>query len=94
MTISPDTMLTRAEDILFAQVGSDEGVILSVEQGAYFALNPVASRICALLDTPTTVAEISARLSREFVVDPATADAEILTFVHTLVANGIVRADQ
>ncbi len=90
MTITPDTTLTRSTDILYAQVGADEGVMLSVEQGSYYSLNPVASRICALLETPITVAEITTRLCEEFDVDAGTADTEVRTFVHALVANGIV----
>jgi hypothetical protein len=90
MTITRDTRVTRAADVLFAQVGSDEGVMLSVEQGCYYGLNPVAARICELLETARTVAEITAQVCEEFEVDSNTAETAVLEFVAKLAANGIV----
>lgn len=90
MTITRDTTLSRSAGILYAQVGAEEGVMLSVEQGFYYGLNAVAARICELLEAPITVAELSARVCEEFEVDPQTAEAEVLTFVAALAANGIV----
>jgi hypothetical protein len=92
MTITRDTRLTRAADVLYAQLGSEGSVMLSVEQGCYYGLNPVAARICELLETTRTVAEISAQVCAEFEVDRETADAAVLEFVTTLAANGIVHA--
>lgn len=93
MTIARDTRLSRSANVLYAQVSGDEGVMLSVEQGYYYGLNAVAARICELLETPMTVAELSARLSEEFEVDPQTAESQVLAFANTLAANGIVHQD-
>lgn len=90
MTITRETILRRSGSILYAQVGADEGVMLSVEQGLYYGLNAVAARICELLETPTTVAEVIARVCDEFDVDPETAETEVIKFVTALADNGIV----
>jgi len=91
--ITRDTTLIRSTDVLFAQVGSQEGVMLSVEQGCYYSLNPVASRICELIETPKTVGELVDQLCAEFVVDRAIADTEVLAFVNTLISNGVVQTN-
>jgi hypothetical protein len=88
-----DTKVSRSGDILFAQVGPDEAVVLSVEQGCYYGLNAVAARICELIDTPVTIAQLSARICEEFEIDAQTAEAEVVKFVNTLAANGIVREE-
>jgi hypothetical protein len=91
--ITPHTRLSRSADVLYAQVGSGEAVAMSVEQGAYYGLNPVGARICELLETPRTVGELTAQLCDEFEVDAAAAQAEVMTFVATLLASGIVREE-
>lgn len=90
MTITADTRLTRTSDGLYTTVGADEGVMLSVERGAYYGLNAVACRIYELLETAMTVGELAARLSAEFEIEPAAAEDEVIAFVPTLLENGII----
>jgi hypothetical protein len=65
-----------------AQVADDEAVLLDIENGEYFSLNPVGSRIWELCDgRRRSTAEIVSVICGEFDVaeDVATADAlEIL----------------
>jgi len=90
MSIALDTTLSHNGDILYASVGTEEAVMMSVEVGRYYGLNAVGSRIWELLETPKTVTELCALLSEEFEVEAQTCEAEVLKFVQDLVDNGIV----
>lgn len=64
-----------------AQVAEGEAVLLDIENGGYFSLNSVGSRIWELCDGTRTAAEIVSVICDEFDVaaDVATADTgEIL----------------
>ena len=92
MTITADTRLTRTSDGLYTQLGPDEGVMLSVERGAYYGLNATACRIYELLEASMTVAELAGRLSEEFEIDTAAAQDEVIAFVPALIDHGLIDA--
>ena len=90
MSIGLNTALSRNSDILYAPVGSEEMVMMSVTAGRYYGLNAVASRVWELLETPKTIAQLCAQICEEFEVDAQTCEAEVLKFVQDLISNGIV----
>jgi hypothetical protein len=90
MSISPETKLVRNGDILYAPVGTEEAVMMSVEAGRYYGLNAVGSRIWELLETPKTVAQLCAQISEEFEVDAQSCEADVVKFTEHLIDNGIV----
>jgi hypothetical protein len=92
MSITLDTILSRAGEILYAPVGTDEAVMMSVPAGRYYGVNAVGARIWELLEHPTTVAELCARLCEEFDVDALPCNVEVLKFVNDLIDNGIIHA--
>jgi Coenzyme PQQ synthesis protein D (PqqD) len=76
----PVAFLKRREGIA-AQAADSEAVLLDIESGEYFSLNPVGSRIWELCDGTRSTAEIVLVICGEFDVaeDVATADVhEIL----------------
>jgi hypothetical protein len=59
--------------------------------GRYFGLNAVGMRVWELLgERPRTVAELSAAICEEFDVEPAACQADVTTFVQSLIDNGVV----
>jgi Coenzyme PQQ synthesis protein D (PqqD) len=92
ISITLDTVVSRAGETLYARAGTDEAVMMSVAAGRYYGLNAVASRIWELLERPMTIAELCARLCEEFEVDAKTCEAEVVNFVNELIDNGIVHA--
>jgi len=44
----------------------DELVLMDIDKGKYFALNPVATRIWDLLEQPLSVRELCDRLTEEY----------------------------
>jgi len=75
------TALPKRREGVAAQIAEGEAVLLDIESGEYFALNPVGSRIWELSDGTRSAAEIVSVICEEFDVaeDVATADThEIL----------------
>ena len=71
----PGAFPKRREGVA-AQVADGEAVLLDIEGGGYFCLNPVGSRIWELCDGTRSTAEIVSVICDEFDVaeDVATAD--------------------
>jgi len=63
---------------------NDEIVMLDPEQGAFFGLNPVASRIWELIATPTTIDAICAVLTDEYEVDEPACRRAVSDFLQQL----------
>ncbi len=92
VSVTLDTVVSRAGETLYARAGTDEAVMMSVAAGRYYGLNAVALRIWELLERPMTIAGLCALLCEEFEVDAQTCETEVLKFVNELVDNGIVHA--
>jgi hypothetical protein len=73
MTLEITTNITRHPDMLSAEIGG-EAVMMSIEKGAYFGLNPVATRIWDLIEQPKTVAELIQAITDEYDVQVFVAD--------------------
>jgi len=72
---SPDLVGTKIED---------HTALLSVSNGAYYSLDPVASRIWQLIEQPRPVSVVVDQLLAEYAVDRATCEAQTLTFLQQL----------
>ena len=90
MSVTLDTTLTRDAEVLYAPVGTEEAVMMSVTAGRYYGLNAAASRIWELLDSPRTIVQLCAQLCEEFEVDGQSCEAGVLKFVQDLIDNGLV----
>ena len=82
----------RADGPLTALVG-DELLMMSVEQGRYFNLNLVGTRIWELLAVPLTVDALVEALTNEYDIDPITARSEIVSFLGALRDRGLLVTD-
>jgi len=89
-TLALTTSVVRSPD----QVSGDldgKVVLLSIENGEYYNLNEVGSRIWVLLEQPMTVAALIERLLAEFEVDRATCEREALGFLDQLQRDNLLR---
>lgn len=80
---APTASIRRREEPLTASVDG-EIVMLDAEQGEYFALGAVGSRIWELLEEPRTLDEVCRALQYEFEVDPQTCREEVARFMRDL----------
>jgi len=69
----------------------DELVMMDIEQGKYFALNPVATRIWELLEKPLTVGELCLQLRQEYDVEEEQCLAETMACIDDMARFGLVK---
>ncbi|MFZ1642517.1 MAG: PqqD family protein [Candidatus Contendobacter sp.] len=80
----PDQVVTR-------QVG-DETVLLNLESGTYFGLDPVGSRFLELLAVEGALTAVIARMLEEFEVSEAQLEADLLRLAEEMLASGLLEA--
>lgn len=88
--ISLNTPFERNPDLIWTDMDG-ETVMMSIERGEYLGLGGAGSRIWELLAEPVTPAEICARVTAEFEVDPDTCTADVVSFLGELLENDVIR---
>jgi hypothetical protein len=78
-----------AQDQVSCEVGG-EVVILQLDTGTYYGLDPVGSRIWALLQQPRTLGEIRDALVAEYAVAPARLERDVLRLLVRLERAGLI----
>lgn len=84
MSFSNDTLFSIYPQLIAAEVGGEE-VILHLESGIYYGLNPVGSRIWALLQEPRTFSQILETLLAEYDVDATRCQQDLEQILSQLV---------
>ncbi|OPY77508.1 MAG: Coenzyme PQQ synthesis protein D [Syntrophorhabdus sp. PtaU1.Bin058] len=87
--ISADSVVSRSREIVAGEI-DDEIVMMSVENGTYYALDPVGSSIWELIETPIKVSELVDRLLLGYDVERETCERDVMTFLEKLHENGIL----
>ena len=82
--INLETRLRRSENILFSEIDQDK-VMIDIQRGAYFGLNPVAGEIWNLLETVHTPAELVRALLNTYEVDETTCQTETMGVLQGMV---------
>jgi hypothetical protein len=68
----------------------DEMVMMDLDQGKYFSLNPIATRIWDLLERELTVDELCALLREEYEVESHRCIEEVTDHLGEMVRLGLV----
>jgi hypothetical protein len=90
--IHPGTRISRVKGFVTAPV-NNELMMLNVEQGAYYSLDPIAARIWELIETPARVQDIVAALQVRYAVSQEECQADVLSFLAKLRENGMIELD-
>lgn len=88
--ITVECIISQIEDIVASDI-EDEKVMMSIEKGQYFGLEPVGSRIWEMLETPVKVSAIIDALVGQYDVDRQTCERDVLAFLDELDEAGIVQ---
>ncbi len=88
-TITLDSVVSRAEGFTTAAV-HDELMMLNVEQGAYYSLDPIAAEIWRILEQPARVNDITEQLQKRYAVSAEQCRADVLEFLEKLRDNGMI----
>lgn len=83
------TIRTHAAVVL-QEVG-DEAVLLDLNSGTYYELNPMARRIIELLNESGDPVQVAAALEQEFEVQPDELSADLRTLLAQLESNGLLQ---
>ncbi|MCE9683127.1 PqqD family peptide modification chaperone [Halomonas alkalisoli] len=86
-TISNTTLLKRNPDMVAANIDGDV-VMMGVEQGQYYGITGVGSRVWELLEEPISIDGITDIICREYETDPGTCQEDMSTFI-----NGLLKID-
>lgn len=89
-TIDLTTRVTQGDDHVATEI-DNAVVMMSVEQGKYYSLDSVGSRIWNLLEQPRRVTAVCAMIQDEFAVERETCERDVLDFVGRLVAAGLLK---
>lgn len=90
--ISTESIVNRIEDIVASDI-DDEKVMMSVEKGEYFGLDPIGSRVWELVEKPIKVSELIDALLLKYDVDRETCERDILAFLEELHESGILQVE-
>jgi hypothetical protein len=90
--ISPESLVSQIEDIIASDI-DDEKVMMSVEKGLYYGLDPVGSRVWELIERPVRVSALIDELLSKYDVDRETCEQDVLAFLGELREAGIVRVE-
>ncbi len=90
MLLELSQTITRHSDMLSAEIGG-EAIMMSIEKGAYFGLNPVATRIWDLIEQPKSVAALIQTITDEYEVSTEQATDDVQVFVADMIERGIAQ---
>lgn len=89
-TLDLQMRVHRTDDVLNTEI-DDQTVMMDIEKGSYFGLNPTATRIWALLVEPTVIADLCDRLMEEFDVPREQCEKQVFKFLGELLDRGLIQ---
>ena len=87
--LTRDARLKIPDQVVTRQVG-DETVLLNLESGTYFGLDPVGSRFLELLQAEGALAAVIARMLEEFEVTEAQLEVDLLRLADEMLSSGLL----
>jgi coenzyme PQQ synthesis protein D (PqqD) len=89
MTATRDTIVSIPHDVVFRNLDG-ESVILNLQNGTYYGLDDVGTRMWELLARHRSIAATSAALHDEFDAPRADIEADLIALVDQLNAKGLL----
>ncbi|WP_263784457.1 PqqD family protein [Salinibacter grassmerensis] len=87
--IDESSVIVAAEHQTSAEVDG-ESVILDLEEGIYYGLNPVGARVWDQVQEPATVEEIVAAITAEYDVDSERCLKDVLSLLRDLKEDDLI----
>jgi len=82
-TVSLASTVAAKKEQVSCDLG-DEVVILSLQRGVYYGLDPVGAHIWKLLETPRRVSELRDEILAEYEVEPERCETDLLNLLNRL----------
>jgi len=81
--IMTETVISQIEEIVASDIDG-ETVMMSIENGKYYGLDDIGSRIWELIEQPIKVSDLIDALLERFDVDRETCERDVLKFLNEL----------
>jgi hypothetical protein len=91
--ITAESRIRQSEDIVARGI-EDETVMMSLDKGRYYGLDPIGSLIWSLVEKPILVSDLVERLLADYVVDRETCTKDVLAFLSELYEDGALRVEE
>jgi len=88
--ISIEDVVSWADGIVASDI-DDEKVMMCIEKGQYYKLDPVGRRVWDMIETPVKVSDLISALLTKYDVDRETCEHDVLAFLEELHEGGILR---
>jgi hypothetical protein len=89
LTITPDSTVVATSQQLSRDVGG-EVVILGLNEGIYYGLNPVGARVWNLIQDPRRVGDICDAIMREYDVSQERCESDVLDVLQQLAGQQLI----
>lgn len=87
--ITLSTLVQRNQSLVSTRIDEDT-VMMSIDNGEYYGLNPIGTRVWELIENPVVVSQIISRLQDEFDVSPEVCEADTMEFLNQLYAKNLL----
>lgn len=84
-----DSIVVKNSEMLSSDMDGDV-VMMSIEDGEYYSIDPTGARIWDLLKEPVKVGDICTRLLTEYDVGPEQCQKEMIAFLNKLSEKKII----
>jgi len=88
--IDTTTIITHGNNHVAANL-EDKVMMMSVQQGNYYGLDTIGSRIWKLIEQPHSITAVCDTLLEEFEVDREICERDLLMFVQQLAKENLIK---
>jgi hypothetical protein len=88
-TIQLETMVQRNNELLASSIG-DEVVMMSIENSAYYGLDPIGSKIWEMITEPRQVSDLCEQLMEQFEVSEQECQRDVLNFLNQMLEENML----
>ncbi len=88
--INLNSVVAQSEDQVSTELDG-ETVLMSIEQGNYYGMDKILSRIWALIEKPIPVSTLCDRLIDEYNVERETCEQDVLNVLNDLTKENLLK---
>lgn len=90
MQITDNNILIKRTSNVLSNRLDNEIVMMSAENGEYYGLDPIATRIWELIEKPIAIIELVGQLTNEFDVKAEECSKDVLDFLQKLKEKNLI----
>ena len=87
--INDETRIKKNETILTSKI-EDQTIMMNLENGNYYGLNPVGSQIWEIIEQKISVKKLCSRLIKEYEVEESHCKKVVLSFLEKMNKSGLI----